>query len=289
MVALDVLLNGVVLGGLYALVAIGLNFQYGIARIMNLSYGEGLMLAAFSTFWLYTLHQFSPLLSVLVVIPVAFVASWLIFLIFMQPMVKRALNRDMLERDSILVTFGLLFVVQGGALWSWGSQPRGYLYLSESVGFSDVTFVLNRLLALALACLMGVGAWLFLRYTRIGTAMRAVSVDPVAAQLVAIDVRRYSGLAFAIGGAMVAASGALISMFWSVSPYTGIEFTLKALIVVILGGVGHMMGALVAGVVLGVAENVTAYLLDPGLTLAVNFGLFLIILLVRPTGIFGRR
>ena len=136
---------------------------------------------------------------------------------------------------------------------------------------------------------MGVGAWLFLRYTRIGTAMRAVSVDPVAAQLVAIDVRRYSGLAFAIGGAMVAASGALISMFWSVSPYTGIEFTLKALIVVILGGVGHMMGALVAGVVLGVAENVTAYLLDPGLTLAVNFGLFLIILLVRPTGIFGRR
>ena len=195
----------------------------------------------------------------------------------------------MLERDSILVTFGLLFVVQGGALWSWGSQPRGYLYLSESVGFSDVTFVLNRLLALALACLMGVGAWLFLRYTRIGTAMRAVSVDPVAAQLVAIDVRRFSALAFAIGGAMVAASGALISMFWSVSPYTGIEFTLKALIVVILGGVGHMMGALVAGVVLGVAENVTAYLLDPGLTLAVNFGLFLVILLVRPTGIFGRR
>ena len=289
MVALDVVLNGVVLGGLYALVAIGLNFQYGIARIMNLSYGEGLMLAAFSTFWLFTLYQFSPLLSVLAVIPVAFVASWLIFLIFMQPLVKRATNRDMLERDSILMTFGLLFVVQGGALWSWGSQPRGYLYLAESVGFSDVTFVLNRLLALALACLMGVAAWLFLRYTRIGTAMRAVSVDPVAAQLVAIDVRRYSGLAFAIGGAMVAASGALISMFWSVSPSTGIEFTLKALIVVILGGVGHMIGALVAGVLLGVAENVTAYLVDPGLTLAVNFALFLIILLVRPTGIFGSR
>ncbi len=289
MVALDVVLNGVVLGGLYALVAIGLNFQYGIARIMNLSYGEGLMLAAFSTFWLFTLYQFSPLLSVLAVIPVAFVASWLIFLIFMQPLVKRATNRDMLERDSILMTFGLLFVVQGGALWSWGSQPRGYLYLSESVGFSDVSFVLNRLLALALACLMGVAAWLFLRYTRIGTAMRAVSVDPVAAQLVAIDVRRYSGLAFAIGGAMVAASGALISMFWSVSPSTGIEFTLKALIVVILGGVGHMIGALVAGVLLGVAENVTAYLVDPGLTLAVNFALFLIILLVRPTGIFGSR
>ena len=129
MVALDVVLNGVVLGGLYALVAIGLNFQYGIARIMNLSYGEGLMLAAFSTFWLFTLYQFSPLLSVLAVIPVAFVASWLIFLIFMQPLVKRATNRDMLERDSILMTFGLLFVVQGGALWSWGSQPRGYLYL----------------------------------------------------------------------------------------------------------------------------------------------------------------
>lgn len=288
MIALDVVLSGLVLGGMYALVAIGLNFQYGIARVMNLSYGEGLMLAAYGTFWLLTLGHVSPLIGLVVIAPVAFVANWIIFQTVLQPLIRRARNRDMLERDSILVTFGVLFVLQGAAQWAWGGTNRGYSYLSEPIGAGDVVFALNRLVAFGVACVLGLAAYLYLRYTRYGTALRAISVDPGAARLVAIDVRRLSALAFAAGGAMIAASGSLISMFLNFNPATGIVFTLKALIVVILGGVGHMGGSLLAGLILGLAESLTSYLVDPGLTLAVNYAIFLLILLVRPTGLFGR-
>ena len=289
MVVLDIVLNGIVLGGMYALIAIGLNFQYGVARIMNLSYGESLMLAAFATFWLFTLHAFSPLLTILLVTPAAFAANWLIHRVILQPLVNRSPDQDTMDRDAVLVTFGLLFVLEGGALWAWGGQTRGYLYLAETVGFSEITFILNRLLAFALACVLGVAAWIFLHKTRHGTAMRAISVDPIAAQLVAIDVKRFSALAFAAGGAMVAASGSLVSMFYSVSPATGIEFTLKALIIVIMGGVGSIAGSLVAGLILGVTEALVAHFIDPGLTLVVNFAMFLLVLLIRPTGLFGAK
>ena len=288
MIALDVVLNGLVLGGMYALIAIGLNFQYGIARIMNLSYGEGLMLAAYGTFWLLTLGHVSPLVGLVLIAPVAFVANWLIFRVVLEPLIRRAPSRDVLERDSILVTFGVLFVLQGAAQWAWGGTNRGYTYLSEPVGGEEVVFALNRLVAFGVACVLGLAAYFFLRQTRYGTALRALAIDPVAARLVAVDVRRFSALAFASGGAMIAASGSLVSMFLSFNPSSGIVFTLKALIVVILGGVGHMGGSLLAGLILGVAESLTAYLVDPGLTLAVNYAIFLLILLVRPTGLFGR-
>jgi branched-chain amino acid transport system permease protein len=287
-IALDAVLNGLVLGGMYALVAIGLNFQYGIARIMNLSYGEGLMLAAYGTFWLFTLGHVSPLIGLIVVTPVAFGFNWLVFQILLQPLIRRAASREVLERDSILVTFGLLFLLQGAAQWAFGGTNRGYSYLALPVNLGEVVFSLNRLVAFGVACLLGLAAFLFLRHTRTGTALRAMAVDPVAARLVAIDVRRYGALAFASGGAMIAASGSLVSMFLSFNPSTGIVFTLKALIVVILGGVGHMGGSLVAGLILGLAENLTGFLVDPGLTLAVNYALFLLILLVRPTGLFGK-
>lgn len=276
------------LGGLYALVAIGFNFQYGVARIMNLSYGEGFMLAAFLTLTLFTTFSLSPLITILIAAPVAFALSLLIYYLILSPLVRRAPDRDALERDSILVTFGLLFVIEGVALWVWGSQPRGYTFLAIPVQIGDLTVALNRLVAFGAACLLGAGLWVFLRHTRTGVALRAIAVDPEAAQLVAIDVRRLSAIAFAAGGSLIAVSGVLISSFLSFTPASGIEFTLTALIVVILGGLGHMGGALVAGLILGLAEATTARLVDSELTLAVNYAILMVILIVRPTGLFGR-
>jgi branched-chain amino acid transport system permease protein len=228
------------------------------------------------------------LFGLIVIVPTAFAANWLLFRIVLQPLIRRARNRDILERDSILVTFGVLFVLQGAAQWAWGGTNRGYTYLAEPIGIGDVVFALNRLVAFGVACALGIAAFFFLRHTRTGIALRAVSLDPVAARLVAIDVRFFGALAFAAGGAMIAASGSLVSMFLNFNPSTGIVFTLKALIVVIMGGVGHMGGSLVAGLILGLAESLTAYLVDPGLTLAVNYAIFLLVLLIRPTGLFGR-
>jgi branched-chain amino acid transport system permease protein len=130
--------------------------------------------------------------------------------------------------------------------------------------------------------------FLVLRRTRFGGALRAITIDPVAASLVGVDVRKYSALAFAAGGALAAASGMLVSTFISFTATIGVEYTLKALIVVIMAGVGRVTGTLAAGLVLGVVESVGGYLLDPALTIAINFGLFMLVLLLRPTGLFTR-
>jgi branched-chain amino acid transport system permease protein len=285
---IDIVIAGAVLGGMYALVAMGLTLQYGVARIMNLSHGESLIAAAFGGLWGLTAFAVSPLIGLLVAIPLGFAVNWVIYQVVLMPLVKRAKNRGMLEVDSILATFGLLFVVQGVMLVTFGGQFNTMNYLSIAVNVLGSNVALNRLIALAFALIIGIALYLALMYTRYGTAIRAVSVDPVAAQLVAIDVRKTSAFAFALGGALAAAGGVLIAMFTTFTASMGVVFTMKALIVIIMGGVGNIAGALLAGLMLGFAETAVARLVDPGLTIAVTYALFLIVLLWRPTGLFGR-
>ena len=232
---------------MYALIAMGLTLQYGVARIMNLSHGESLIAAAFGGLWGFTALAVSPLIGLLVAIPVGFAINWLIYQIVLMPLVQRAKNRAMLEVDSILATFGLLFVVQGVMLVLFGGQFNTMNYLSIPVNVLGSNVALNRLIALAFALIIGTALYLALTRTRYGTAMRAVAVDPVAAQLVAIDVRKASAFAFALGGALAAAGGVLIAMFTTFTATMGVVFTMKALIVVIMGGVGNVAGALRRG------------------------------------------
>jgi len=284
----DIVLSGLVLGGMYALIALGLTLQYGIARIMNLSFGEFLVAAAFAALFLYTGMAVNPIIGLLAVVPASFAANWLFYQIVLMPLVKRAKNQGMLEVDSILGTFGVLFVIQGVMVVTFGGSLQSYSYLSVPVHILGTTLALNRILALVFALVIGAGLYLMLTRTRYGTALRAVAVNPVAAQLSGIDIRSASALAFATGGAIAAAGGTLISMFLTFSAASGVVFTMKALIVVIMGGVGNMLGALIAGLLLGVSETAVARLIDPGLTIAVTYALFLSVLLWRPTGLFGR-
>jgi branched-chain amino acid transport system permease protein len=284
----EVLFNGVVVGGIYSLIAMGLNLQYGVARIVNLAYGEILMLAAYASFFLFTAIHFNPLLSLFVTAGGAFALNWLFYRLMLRPLIKRALSQLVLEGDTLLLTFGLLFVIEGSAFLFWGGDLRSYGYLQAPIDILGVTFQSNRLIAFLAACVVGIGSYCYLRYTRVGTAVRALAVDPAAAELVAIHVARYSAIVFAIGGALAAASGTLLSMFISFNPTTGIVYTLKALIVIVMGGVGNMMGSLVAGLILGVAESLGAHFVDPGLTLAINYAIFILVLLVRPSGLFAR-
>ena len=285
---LDIVLSGLVLGGMYALIALGLTLQYGIARIMNLSYGEFLVAAAFAALFLYTGLAVNPIVGLTAVVPASFAANWLLYQIVLMPLVKRAKNQGMLEVDSILGTFGVLFVIQGVMVVTFGGSLQSYSYLSVPVHIVGTTLALNRILALVFALMIGAGLYLMLTRTRYGTALRAVAVNPVAAQLSGIDIRSASALAFATGGAIAAAGGTLISMFLTFSAASGVVFTMKALIVVIMGGVGNMLGALIAGLLLGISETAVARLVDPGLTIAVTYALFLSVLLWRPTGLFGR-
>ena len=284
----NAVLTGLMLGGMYALIAMGLTLQYGVARIMNLSYGEVLVAAAFAAYGLFAGWALSPLIGLAFVIPLSFGVNYLVYRVLLTPLVRRAHTRDALEVDSILATFGLAFIVEGIMLAIFGGAYYSYSFLAIPVSVFGESLALNRLIAFGLAVVVGLALYLALTRTRIGTSIRAVAVDPAAAQLVAIDVAKISALAFALGGALVATAGVLISMFLTFSATSGVVFTMKALIIVVMGGVGNLLGCLIAGLLLGLSEAMVATFIDPGLTLAVNFALFLGVLLVKPAGLFGR-
>lgn len=285
---MNIIVTGILLSGTYALVALGLTLQYGVARIMNLGNGETLVAACFVAFWLYTGFSINPLVGLLLIAPAAFAINWGIYAVALEPLVRRAKNRGQLEVDSILATFGLLFLLQGLMILAFGGEYRSYTFLAERFDIFGNSYGLNRVVAFLAAALIAGGLWFFLYRTRQGTALRAVAVDPASANLVAIDVARTAAFAFALGGALTACGGALLSTFYTFNASMGVVFTMKALIIVIMGGVGDVRGAVLAALVLGIAETFVASVIDPGLTLAATYGLFILVLLFRPQGIFGR-
>ena len=286
---METIVTGVLLGGTYALVALGLTLQYGVSRIMNLASGETLVAACFIAFWLFTSYQVSPLWGLLLIAPAAFVINWAIYAVLLRPLVERAKNEGMLEVDSILATFGLLFLFQGLMLRGFGGAYTSYAFLAERFEIFGHYYGLNRVVAFVAACVIAIGLYLFLYRTRYGTAVRAVAVNPNSANLVGIDVARAAALSFALGGALTACGGALISTFYTFNASMGVVFTMKALIIVIMGGVGDVRGAVIAALILGIAETFVTGMIDPGLTLAATYALFTLVLLFRPQGIFGRQ
>ena len=286
---MDIIIIGLLLGGTYALMAMGLQLQYGVARIMNLANGEILIAGAFCTFWFYVATQASPLFALIFIVPGAFVLNWAIYRVLLLPLVRRAKSQGKLEVDSILATFGISFISVGILLTIFGGEYLDYSYLAQPIFIFGERYGLNRVVAFLCSVVLCVGLYVWLHKTRAGLALRAVSVNPSAAGLVSINVARASAFAFALGGAVTAAGGVLLSMYLTFDASYGVVFTLKALIIVILGGVGDIRGTILAAFILGLAETAVATLIDPGLTLAAAYVLFMIVLLVRPEGLFGRR
>lgn len=286
---MDILITGILLGATYSLLAMGLTLQYGVARIMNLANGEMLVAGAFGAFWVFSAQQLNPMLALLFVVPAAFVLNWFIYRWLLVPLVRRAKNGGQLEVDSILATFGMSFALVGLMRWAFGGEFFNYSFLAEPFRIFGSPFGLNRIVAALAAALICLLVYLGLNATRTGMALRAVAVDPRAAGLVAIDVAKMNTLAFALGGAISAAGGSILSTFLTMDASIGVLFTMKALIIVIMGGVGDVRGAVIAALILGLAETFVASVIDPGLTLAAAYLLFVLVLLFRPQGLFGRR
>ena len=266
----------------------GLTLQYGVSRIMNLASGEMLVAGAFAAFWMFTAQQLNPMLALWFVVPLAFALNWLIYRGLLRPLVRRAKSRGQLEVDAILATFGLSFALVGLMRGAFGGEYFNYYFLAVPVQLFGSPFGLNRVVAALAAALVCALLYIGLHSTRTGMALRAVAVDPRSAGLVAIDVPTMSAFAFALGGAISAAAGTILSTFLTLDASIGVIFTLKALVIVIMGGVGDVRGAVVAALILGLAETLVASLIDPGLTLAAAYLLFLLVLLFRPQGLFGR-
>ena len=285
---MEIIITGLVLGGTYALVALGLNIQYGISRIMNLANGELLVAGGLAAFWFWTAGKVSPLLALVLIAPVSFVANYLIYVVMLRPLVKRAKSTGELEVNSILATFGMAFVGVGLMLLLVGGQYFSYNYLSQPIEILGSNYSLNRVVALLAAATLCAAVYLWLHNTRMGMSIRALAVAPDSAQLVGVNVDRLSALAFAIGGAITAIGGALISTFLTLDPSSGVLFTLKALVIVIMGGVGDIRGTIITAVLLGLLETFVATVIDPGLTLAATYLVFVLVLLFRPQGFFGK-
>ncbi|MCH9846477.1 MAG: branched-chain amino acid ABC transporter permease [Burkholderiaceae bacterium] len=286
---MDTLIIGLLLGATYCLMALGLTLQYGVARIMNLAGGEWIVVGGFAAYWSFALQGVSPLWGFALAVPFAFVLNWLIYQYLLTPLIRRAKTRGALEVDSILATFGMSFIAVGLMRMAFGGEFFNYSFLAEPVLILGSAFGLNRIFAAAVAIVFGVALYFWLVRSRTGMAMRALALSPSSAKLVAIDVQKLSLIAFSVGGAMSAAGGVVLSTFLTLDASVGVVFTMKALIIVIMGGVGNLKGAIVAALLLGMTESVIATWVDPGLTLAAAYLLFVVVLLVKPEGLFGTK
>lgn len=286
---MDTLIIGLLLGATYCLMALGLTLQYGVARIMNLAGGEWIVVGGFAAYWSFALQGVSPLWGFALAVPFAFVLNWLIYQYLLTPLIRRAKTRGALEVDSILATFGMSFIAVGLMRMAFGGEFFNYSFLAEPVLIFGSAFGLNRIFAAAVAIVFGVALYFWLVRSRTGMAMRALALSPSSAKLVAIDVQKLSLIAFSVGGAMSAAGGVVLSTFLTLDASVGVVFTMKALIIVIMGGVGNLKGAIVAALLLVITESVIATWVDPGLTLAAAYLLFVVVLLVKPEGLFGTK
>ena len=287
MLIVEVLAAALTLGGVYALIAMGLTLQYGVARIMNLAHGQVMVAAAFIVYALFSSGVMNPLVAFALALPLGFAFQWGLYRLLLAPLVRRAASPAALEVDSILATFGLLFIIEGLVLVVFGGGYHSYAFLGQPVDLGGTAVAANRLLAAVFAIVACLLAYLVLSFTRWGTAMRALANAPGVAHLVGIDPKAMAALAFALGGALVVGAGVLVSMFVPFSASQGMVYTMKALIIVIMGGVGNVLGCLAAALLLAFVETLVGRFVDPGLTLAATFLIFLLVLLFRPRGLFG--
>ena len=194
---------------------------------------------------------------------------------------------DIFEGRSLLTTFGLLFIIQNIAIIVWGAKMAAYSYLASPVNIGGAIFAANRLVTLGFALGIGLAFYLFLARTRMGKAIRAAAQDPSTAGLMGVNINQVLALCFGLGALMAGFAGVLISMTQSIMAGMGLQYTLIAIIVVVLGGLGSIVGSFIGGLILGLIGSITTYI-EPSLTLVVFYVIFTLLLLVRPTGILGK-
>jgi len=284
---LDVGIAGLLLGGLYALIAMGLSLQYGVARVLNMSHGEFIMLGGMITWTLTAQFGLNPMLSLAVCGPLCFILGFILHRTIFQHLASTAESVGVFEGNSMLVSFGLMFIIQNFALVIWGPEIRGYTYLAQPVNIGGALFGANRLLTLGVALVIGVVFYFYLARTRMGKAIRAAAQDRGAAALMGININFVLAVCFALGAAMAGIAGILISVSYPVNGLMGFEYTTIAIIVVVLGGLGSIPGSFIGGFLLGIVGSVVSYF-QPGLALAAYYAIFILLLLIRPTGIMGK-
>jgi branched-chain amino acid transport system permease protein len=281
------LIFGLLVGALYALAAVGLSLVFGVTKFLNVAHGELLMFGGYASFWLFTLLDVDPFASIPLSILFLLLIGLLVYKLLFSRMVKLP-DEDKI-RNTLLIGFGLGLILQNVALRLWTADDRGITtsYAAEAFTILGVRFPIVRVASLVIATVFILALQLFLRRTYTGKAIRATVEDWEAATLMGINVHRVYLLSFVIGAALAGAAGTLVAVGYSVDPTMGMHWTLKGLIVMVLGGVGSITGTLVGGLILGVTESATSILIGGNYRQVVGLIIFLLVLILRPQGLFG--
>jgi len=281
---LQAVVNGVLLGGIYAVYAAGFSLIFGVMKVINVAHGEFVMLGAFVTYWLFALGHVDPFLAVPVAMAVLFGLGYLL----QRLLINRVLSAPPLM--SLLLTFGISLIIANSASAAWTTDFRMITtsYAGSNFAVGGVVFPIARLVTFSIALLVVVLLYVFLQRTEAGRAIRATAQDRDMARLMGVDSRRIFALTFAVGAAITGMAGALVTAYFPVFPNMGGTYTMFAFCVVVLGGMGYVPGALWGGLALGIIQSLSGTFLSAGISFVITFLVLYGMLVIRPTGLTGR-
>jgi branched-chain amino acid transport system permease protein len=285
MLYLNIVAAGLLTGAVYALMALGLSVIYGVTRIVNFAHGEMLVLGMFVAWSLNRALGWDPVWSMPLVAAALFLLGYLLQRVFVNRFVTQP------EHMQFLLMLSVAMMLTSGTLMGWGPDARG-VQLDYSFDSYDVEGILLdkvRVLAASGALVGAALLWAFFRYARMGKAIRACADNYLGAQVVGLDVKRLYAITFGIGAACVGAAGSLMLLLVDVQPYLATDYTLLAFIIVIVGGLGSLAGALLGGLLVGVSEALSGFFITPSMKGMFSFALLILVLLLRPQGLLGRR
>jgi len=282
--AAQLLLNGVLLGGIYALIAIGLSLIFGVVRVLNMAHGEFVMIGAFGAFWAWRIAGANPLMAFVVLAPLFFAAGYALQYVVLH---RAARGRMALEDSSLLLTYGLSISLVAVARFLWSADYRSVPLASGSWALGDVVFPLSKMIAFSTAVVTALALLGLLYFTRTGMAIRATAQSRELASVCGVRTRHVYAVAFGLGTALAACAGMMLSTIYAIYPDMGVDYSVRAFVVIILGGLGSMTGTLLAGLVLGVVETFAAFQLGALPATIVPFVLIVAVLLLRPAGMLA--
>ena len=283
-ILLQTLLSGVLIGLVYALVAVGLTLIFGVMDIVNFAHGEFLMLGMYGAFWGFALWRLDPLFT----LPFTALGLFALGALLYRFVIRRITDAPMLSQ--IFTTFGLMILFRGLAQYLWKPDFRSVdqTVVAGNVAFAGLQFGLPQVTAAAGAVLTTGAVWWFLHATRLGAALEATAADKEAAALMGIDGQKMFALAWGIGAACAGVAGALLATSYPIFPEVGASFILIAFVLVALGGFGSVAGAFWAGILVGVVEVVGGFLWDPAYKMVLVLSLYLLVVWLRPQGLLGK-
>ncbi len=285
MLILQLIINGVLFGGLYACIALGFSIIWGVMNLINLAHGTMIMAGAYLSFLLFTRFGVDPFLSIPICAAALFVVGYLLQKYVINFVVRGSVFL------TLILTFGIDILLVNILIKIFTADTRAVTPAYSANGFIHEGFMVPymRVGVFAVAIALTILLHIFLTRTKLGNAIRATSFDREAAQLVGIDITETFPVTFGIGSALAGAAGAMVAMSYSFSPVLGGTFTMKAFVIVVLGGLGSVPGAILGGIILGIVEHLSILFAGPGYQEGIGFVVLLIVLVLRPSGLLGKK